>query len=192
MNVSRLLEFKIYQGVHISALAFLDKTKIPINIDIGFADILTPKAQDLLFPTLLKMKAPIVQTYTIELVIAEKFQAIVSLGKMNSRLKDFYDVYLLQKSFDFNGYILLNTIKMVFNHRKTDFDVIRAFEQSFTENELRLRQWSNFMKKKHIIVEVDFPLVMSEIKTFLNPIVLSILMENEFHKNWNHLNHKWE
>lgn len=91
LKVENITEFKEYHGVNVSILALLEKTKIPVSIDIGFGDIVYPDRIKMDFPVLLDMEIPSVNAYSIYSAIAEKFEAIVSLGRYNSRYKDFYD-----------------------------------------------------------------------------------------------------
>lgn len=95
LDVIYITEFKEYHGVKVSVLGYLDKTKVPISIDIGFGDIVYPERMKMDFPVLLDMDIPKVYAYSISSVVAEKFEAFVSLGLANSRYKDFYDIYVL-------------------------------------------------------------------------------------------------
>ncbi|MEO6596819.1 MAG: nucleotidyl transferase AbiEii/AbiGii toxin family protein, partial [Planctomycetota bacterium] len=81
-----------YGGVRVTLVASLGKARIPLQIDIGFGDAITPKPRDVTFPTLLPLDAPKVRAYPLETVIAEKFDAVVRLGRANSRMKDFHDL----------------------------------------------------------------------------------------------------
>ncbi len=95
LDLIYITEFKEYHGVKVSILGHLDKTKVPISIDIGFGDIVYPERMKMDFPVLLDMDIPKVYAYSISSVVAEKFEAFVSLGLANSRYKDFYDIYVL-------------------------------------------------------------------------------------------------
>ena len=95
ITVEDITEFKEYHGLHISAEAYLDRTRLPISIDIGFGDVIYPDAVKMDFPVILDMEAPKVNAYSLESSIAEKLEAIVHNGYLNSRYKDFYDIYIL-------------------------------------------------------------------------------------------------
>ena len=99
--------------------ARLGKIRIPLQVDIGFGDAVTPQAQQEEFPTLLDLPAPILLTYPRETAIAEKFEAIVNLGLTNSRMKDYYDIWLLSQQFDFDGVNLVRAIEATFRRRRT-------------------------------------------------------------------------
>ena len=96
-----IAEFKEYHGLHISAVAYLDRTRIPIGIDIGFGDVIYPDAVEMDFPVILDMEAPRVNAYSLESSIAEKLEAIVKNGFLNSRYKDFYDIYCALREISF-------------------------------------------------------------------------------------------
>ena len=97
ISVKNIAEFKEYLGLNVSVFAYLDRTQIPVSIDVGFGDIVYPERIEMEFPVLLDMEAPRVYAYSVESVIAEKLEAIVSNGMMNSRYKDFYDIFVLSK-----------------------------------------------------------------------------------------------
>lgn len=105
LEVINITEFKEYHGVNVSIMAYLDKTKAPVFIDIGFGDVIYPERIKMEFPVLLDMEVPEVYVYSIYSVIAEKFEAFVSLGLANSRYKDFYDIYILADRYDMHGYL---------------------------------------------------------------------------------------
>lgn len=141
LDLIYITEFKEYHGVKVSILGHLDKTKVPISIDIGFGDIVYPERMKMDFPVLLDMDIPKVYAYSISSVVAEKFEAFVSLGLANSRYKDFYDIYVLSDRYNFDGKELTNAIKETFNHRGTSFDDIAAFEDGFADDKTRLMRW---------------------------------------------------
>ena len=97
ITVEDIIELKEYHGLHISAAGYLDRTKIPVGIDIGFGDIIYPDAVKMDFPVILDMEPPKVNAYSLESSIAEKLEAIIHIGYLNSRYKDFYDIYVLSK-----------------------------------------------------------------------------------------------
>jgi hypothetical protein len=95
-----------YQGVRVVLQAKLERARIPVQIDIGFGDVVTPAPQQVQYPSMLGFPTPVVSTYPRETVVAEKFQAMVMLGMANSRMKDFFDLWLLSVSFEFDGEVL--------------------------------------------------------------------------------------
>lgn len=134
LTVSNITEFKEYHGLNVSILAFLDRTRIPVSIDIGFGDIIYPDRVEMDYPTLLDDEPAQMYAYSLESLIAEKFEAIVSLGEANGRLKDFYDICSISERQDFSGKTLQAALLETFQHRKTGFGEIAAFEEGFCED----------------------------------------------------------
>lgn len=192
LDVIYITEFKEYHGVKVSILGHLDKTKVPISIDIGFGDIVYPERMKMDFPVLLDMDIPKVYAYSINSVVAEKFEAFVSLGLANSRYKDFYDIYVLSDRYNFDGKELTNAIKETFNHRGTSFDDIVAFEDGFADDETRLMRWNSFVKKKKALVKLGFEETVQLLKILLFPIVDAIKKNELFERTWSHEKKMWK
>ena len=191
LDVIYITEFKEYHGVNVSILGYLDKTKVPISIDIGFGDIVYPERMKMDFPVLLDMDIPKVYAYSINSVVAEKFEAFVSLGLANSRYKDFYDIYVLSDRYNFDGKELTNAIKETFNHRGTSFNDIVAFEDGFADDETRLMRWNSFVKKKKALIKLDFEETVQLLKILLFPIVDAIKKNELFERTWSHEKKMW-
>ena len=191
LDVIYITEFKEYHGVKVSILGYLDKTKVPISIDIGFGDVVYPEIMKMDFPVLLDMDIPKVYAYSINSVVAEKFEAFVSLGLANSRYKDFYDIYVLSDRYNFDGTELTNAIKETFNHRGTSFDDIAAFEDGFADDETRLMRWNSFVKKKKALIKLDFEETVQLLKILLFPIVDAIKKNELFERTWSHEKKMW-
>lgn len=117
LRVDRIREAVDYGGVRLRAIADVGGARVPVAIDVGFGDALEPGAEILDYPTLLDQPAPKLRAYAPETVIAEKFQAMVALGRANSRMKDFYDIWLLATRFPFEGDRLERAIKATFERR---------------------------------------------------------------------------
>ena len=192
LDVIYITEFKEYHGVKVSVLGYLDKTKVPISIDIGFGDIVYPERMKMDFPVLLDMDIPKVYAYSINSVVAEKFEAFVSLGLANSRYKDFYDIYVLSDRYNFDGTELMNAIKETFNHRGTSFDDIVAFEDGFADDETRLMRWNSFVKKKKAFIKLGFEETVQLLKILLFPIVDAIKKNELFERTWSHEKKMWK
>ena len=192
LDVIYITEFKEYHGVKVSILGYLDKTKVPISIDIGFGDIVYPERMKMDFPVLLDMDIPKVYAYSINSVVAEKFEAFVSLGLANSRYKDFYDIYVLADRYNFDGTELMNAIKETFNHRGTSFDDIAAFEDGFADDETRLMRWNSFVKKKKAFIKLGFEETVQLLKILLFPIVDAIKKNELFERTWSHEKKMWK
>lgn len=177
--------------MNVSIMGYLDKTKLPVSIDIGFGDVIYPERIKMEFPVLLNMEVPNVYAYSIYSVIAEKFEVFVSLGLVNSRYKDFYDIYVLAVRYDLDGEELKNAVVKTFDHRGTRFDDIVAFEPDFTKDVTRQSRWNTFIKKKRAVVQLNFEDAMTLIKALLSPIAEAIKNDAVFDKKWNKDSKSW-
>ena len=103
IEVSRIKEDADYEGVRVQFHATLARARIPMQLDIGFGDVITPEPTDIEYPSLLDFPAPVLRAYPKETVVAEKLEALTALGLLNSRMKDFYDLALLSRMYPFEG-----------------------------------------------------------------------------------------
>jgi len=120
VTAERIAEDADYEGVRVTFMVYLERAKIPIQIDIGFGDAVTPPPVENNYPTLLGSTAPRLLTYPRETVVAEKLEAMVKLGIANSRMKDFYDMEVLSRTFSFDGKSLREAIHNTFERRGTE------------------------------------------------------------------------
>ena len=189
----RITEGAEYQGVRIKVKSFLGNARRMLQLDIGFSDIIVPKPQIMDYPVFLEdQKSPKIKTYSLESVIAEKFEAMLRLSTINSRMKDFYDIYIISEIKDFDGRVLQEAIFSTLQKRGTPLEANPAvFTEKFIDDKTRLRRWEGYLKRigKDLIV---FSRVMERINTFLHPIYTSIIREEEFFKMWNHQKNCWE
>lgn len=191
LDVKAITEFKEYHGVNVSITAFLDKTRIPISIDVGFGDVIYPGRILMDFPVLLSEEAPEVYAYSIYSSIAEKFEAMVSLGYDNSRLKDFYDIYVNAQKYDFDGLTLEVAIKETFTHRGTTLHTIITFNEEYANDTMRLSRWNSFVKKKKVSLDVSLSETIEVIKKFLQPVIGAIEAGISFDAKWNSKEQQW-
>ena len=192
LKVKSITEFKEYHGVNVSINAYLDRTLIPITIDIGFNDVIYPGKIEMDFPVLLTNESPKIFAYSIYTTLAEKFEAFVSLGLANSRYKDFYDIYTLAKTHDLDGNILKNAIIETFNHRKTSFNDIVAFNEEFVDDLVNKQRWNSFLKKKKVTNTIDLNDAINLIKKLFLPIVDAILNDKQFNFKWSKEQNTWK
>ena len=191
LDVINITEFKEYHGVNVSIMGYLDRTRVSVSIDIGFGDVVYPERMRMTFPVLLDMDAPEVYAYSIYSVIAENFEAFVSLGLANGRYKDFYDIYVLSANYDLNGNELKNAIVETFMHRETTFDDIVAFEPDFIEDTVRQGRWNAFIKKKKAMMKIEFEEAIEQSKKLLLPIVEAIEQNKKFDYQWDRDKKEW-
>lgn len=182
----RIKEDADYEGIRIKFLGFLERARIPMQIDIAFGDIVHPEAVNAEYPTLLNTPAPTLRVYPRETVIAEKFQAMVHLGAFNSRMKDFYDIWLLSTRGDYDGLGLAEAILKTFRNRDTaiESDPI-AFRPTFYENEDKEKQWAAFRRKSRLSsAPADLGDVVKHIRVFLGPVADAIATSSSFQCDW--------
>ena len=191
LNVIPITEFKKYHGVNVSIKAYLDRTEIPISIDIGFGDVIVPGKTEMDFPVLISHDTPRVYAYSLASSIAEKFEAIVSLAYDNSRFKDYYDIYVLAHRHNFDGAELADALKETFENRHTSMDEIVAFEDGFADDPLRQSRWQSFVKKKKAMLPVTMEETIESIQVFLLPVVESIRAGKDFQKDWDYEKQMW-
>lgn len=178
-------EDQVYGGTRLTLTAMLERARIPLQIDIGFGDVVTPNATKETLPTILELPAPRVKIYPKETVIAEKFEAMVKLGIANSRMKDFWDVRYLIKEFDFDGALLQKAIRATFAARQTAFPEVLpvALTNDFAANVLIVSHWNAFVKRNRIQTELDLTEIIQKLREFFAPVIEAD--EQEFNKSWN-------
>ncbi|NDC58221.1 MAG: nucleotidyl transferase AbiEii/AbiGii toxin family protein, partial [Alphaproteobacteria bacterium] len=145
--VDRIREMLAYGGLRLRTTASLNGAIVPVSIDIGFGDALEPGDEMLDFPVLLAMPAPRVRAYARETFIAEKFEAMVALGRANSRMKDFYDIWVLGQTFEFSDDRLARAIAATFARRKTAIpsELPDALSADFANDPSKQAQWRAFV-----------------------------------------------
>ncbi|NNU38581.1 nucleotidyl transferase AbiEii/AbiGii toxin family protein [Rhizobium sophorae] len=147
LRVDRSREELEYGGLRLRTTASIGGARISLTIDIGFGDAVEPDAEELDYPSMLDFPMPRLRGYARETVIAEKFQAMVALGRANSRMKDFYDIWILSRSFSFDGDRLPRAIAATFARRGTMIprDLPDALTPAFAEDAQKQRQWRAFV-----------------------------------------------
>ncbi len=187
--VNDITEFKEYHGLHVSTVAYLDRTRIPIGIDIGFGDVIYPNAAKMEFPVILNMEAPRVNAYSLESSIAEKLEAIIRNGFLNSRYKDFYDIYVLSQKYTFNFQELHDAVAETFMNRKTPMTTkTAAFSDEFINDTMHQARWNSFLKKKKALIPVSMNEAMARIKTFVEPLLNE---SNKSYTTWDPKSGSW-
>ncbi len=182
----RIKEDADYEGVRIKFTGLLERAKIPMQLDIAFGDVVFPAIEESAYPSLLGYPAPMLRMYPREAVVAEKFQAMVYLGTINSRMKDFYDVWLLSRRFDFDGPTLGEAMSRTFVNRETKIDPDPVcFRSEFFEANRAATQWQAFLKKAP---GVDAPSTLAEVagqlRDFLLPVAHAVGKGLRFEGRW--------
>lgn len=168
---------KEYHGVRISIEAKLDSAVQKISMDIGFGDVVTPYPQELNYPVLIAgLPQPMILAYSLETVIAEKFEAMVTLAEDNSRMKDFFDVYRLLTFHEIDKEILRDAIAATFENRQTAISTDHAlFSEDFATDTRRLADWKAFLKRIKWKEDLPFEKVMQTVREELMPYYRALL-----------------
>ncbi len=176
-----------YEGIRVTLTGKLHQAQIPLQIDIGFGDVVTPAPERVEFPTLLDSPAPQLRAYSRYTMVAEKFQAMLQLGMANSRMKDFYDVWLVSKLFEFDGRTLSEALRDTVSRRGTPLPegLPTAFTEEFRQNPQKQTQWQAFVRKASPEpVEDSLDATIADLVAFLMPVVEAISGEGHLDKTW--------
>ncbi|MDL1962560.1 MAG: nucleotidyl transferase AbiEii/AbiGii toxin family protein [Deltaproteobacteria bacterium] len=184
IQAERITEDADYEGIRIRFLGALGSARINMQIDIGFGDVVYPEPEESDLPTMLNSPAPRLLCYSRESSIAEKLEAMVKLGVLNSRMKDFYDIWLLSRQFDFDGTELAEAIRLTFEQRGTTLPAeIEAFTEPFIE--AKQTQWAAFWKRlQQNHVPASFREITASVDRFLSPIVAALSSGKPSPTNW--------
>ena len=182
-----------YQGIRLHLNGNLENARIRIQVDIGFSDVIIPGPEVFDYPTILDLPAPVLNCYTKETIIAEKFQAMIKLDILNSRMKDFYDILVLAGHYEFNGIVLRESILRTFRRRTTEIPAKpTVLTEEFSLNPDKITQWKAFLRKNDISnVLENYEEVIHVLIKFLKPIIDSIVKKEDFDKVWQPVQKAW-
>jgi hypothetical protein len=163
-----------YEGVRVKFTGFLERSRIPMQIDVGFGDIVYPGIKTIDYPVILDLAGPHLKGYPVESVISEKFEAMMKLGLLNSRMKDFYDIWLIMRKFDLDRTKLAEALKRTFRHRKTELPRNRPLfvEEIYDEKSDRQTLWLAFLRKSDI---KDAPVKLADVAKEIEEFLIKLL-----------------
>lgn len=174
IRTERISEDADYEGIRVRFTGGLDSARVSMRIDIGFGDVVVPNPERSEVPTVLDLPAPKLLCYSKESTVAEKFEAMLKLGELNSRMKDFFDIWLLSRHFDFEDSVLAEAIRRTLGKRETTIpsDIV-PFSDSFAE--MKQAQWDAFRRRLgQEQTPVLFAKVVAQVRDFLLPIVATV------------------
>lgn len=191
-SLEPISEQKKYHGMRIKMLGIIGNTKTPFDVDLGIGDVVVPRPRSIALDPLLKDYRPVeLVTYSFESIIAEKWDAIVDKLALNSRMKDFYDIYFLANNYDFEGAKIQKAIFETFLNRNRVFDkskltavALLAKDQDF------VARWDIFIKKS-MLLNLSFTQVTNFVLGFVEMPVISILDKSDFTKKWSKKEKQW-
>lgn len=187
VRISEIRENQEYEGCRVQLVSYLANAQINLQVDVGFGDIVSPEAEEIEYPTLLDFPAPRIWAYPRETVVAEKLQAIVALGMANTRMKDFYDLWVIASQFSFDGSSLAGAVKATFARRGTQVpsDVPVALSKGFAEDPGKASQWQAFLQRTGLEEKgAELSRVISELRVFLIPPTLAASKGEAFTQSW--------
>jgi hypothetical protein len=191
VRAERIKEDADYEGIRVKFRGHLEKAAVSVQIDIGFGDVITPEATKVAFPSMLGFPKANLLAYPKETVVAEKFEAMVKLGMVNSRMKDFHDVRSLCQEFSFDGRTLSAAVWNTFSRRNPD-NPGRAVEKTplmltpaFFEDENKQKQWAAWCRKNRGYVnDISLKRVCLDIGEFLRPVLEALRDRRSFDRSW--------
>ena len=186
VQAAEILKEANYTGVRVTLLGLLDSARCPVQIDIGFGDVVTPGPGEVQYPVILPdFKAPKLRVYPRYTVAAEKLEAITTLGIANSRMKDFFDLWILSRHSDFDGDTLQRAIRATFDHRKTELpsDVPVGLTNAFSQDSQKQTQWKAFLGRNRLEA-VQLEVVVAALRDFVLPPVAAANAGKRFQQFW--------
>jgi hypothetical protein len=186
LHVDEIRKSANYVGARVTILALIDGARSELQIDVGFGDAVTPGPEDASYPVLLaEFPAPKLRVYPRYTVVAEKFEALATLGIGNSRMKDYFDLWILLQQADFDGTTLCLAIRATFDRRKTQMENAPPFglTAAFARDGMKQTQWKAFLRKN----KLDAPPLENVVETlssFLMPVFIAASSDSAFPHFW--------
>jgi len=182
----RIVEGADYQGVRVHIWSYLGTARIRVQVDVGFGDPVVPPPTLVQIPTILDFPPPLVRGYSRESAIAEKFHAMVFHGEINSRMKDFFDIWVLATQFHFDGQTLIDAIRATFQYRQSEIQVTPvALTDTFASRNDKQTQWAAFARR---LSPDGQPPALGEvvqlIASFLQPATMALSEQRFFDHHW--------
>jgi predicted nucleotidyltransferase component of viral defense system len=187
VRVKEIREDQEYGGYRVRLTATLVSARINLQVDIGFGDAITPATDDIQYPSLLGLPTPRLRAYPRETVIAEKLEAMVALGMANSRMKDFYDVWMISRELQLDGALLARAIQATFQRRRREIpqDVPIALTEAFAGDPGKGTQWRAFLSRNRLDADgLGLAQVVQQVHLFLMPPIVAAANGQEFAEMW--------
>ncbi|MBB4843061.1 hypothetical protein HNP55_001580 [Paucibacter oligotrophus] len=175
-----------YAGVRVTLLGLLDGARCLVQVDIGFGDVVVPGPEDAQYPTMLEgMPSAQLRVYPRYTVIAEKFEAMVKLGMLNSRMKDYFDLWVLARHCAFEGAVLARALHATFNRRGTvlPVDLPLGLRDDFAQDAQKNLQWTAFLRK-NALEPMALATVIEALRAFLLPALKAMAAGEGFERQW--------
>lgn len=189
VTVTRITVEDRYPGARAVIRAELSGARITLRLDIGIGDAVVPDPGWIDYPSLLDLESPRILAYRPATAVAEKFQTMIEKGLLNSRVKDYYDVWMLSRSVQFDGEELREAIRATFERRGTTVPSVRPPEVSneYTSQSVTRAQWTSFARQMHasgVETPPDMSLVMEQVAKFIVPVSRAAAAGEPFRRTW--------
>lgn len=194
MRIAPIREDNIYGGLRLTIPAFIGSARLPVQVDIGFGDAITPTPETVIYPTLLDdLAAPSLRAYPVYTVIAEKLHAMVVLGMNNSRMKDFYDLAIIARTSVLDSRTLVDAIRATFARRNTSLPTSTpaALSTEFSSNPIKVQQWRAFVTKAGL-QWTSLEEVIEALAAFLKPVIAACGLSSGLESKWNPAASEWD
>lgn len=186
VNAAEIRKEANYAGVRVTLLGLLDGARCPVQIDIGFGDAVVPGPEDAQYPVILpEMPQPQLRVYPRYTVVAEKLEAMASLGILNSRMKDYFDLWMLARHCEFDGAVLAQAIRATFERRGTGVPagLPLGLTDEFALDEQKIKQWQAF-QRKNALEPMPLTVVIGALGEFLLPVLSALVSGSDRHRQW--------
>jgi predicted nucleotidyltransferase component of viral defense system len=185
VSAVRIKEDADYEGVRITFRGQLGNARLRMQVDVAFGDVVHPEATEHEYPVMLGHPTPVLRSYPPETVIAEKLEAMIHLGALNSRMKDFYDVWRLSRQQDFVATTLSDAITQTLANRKTEAMLFDDLAKELLDSDTSRKQWAAFLRKTNLDAPDAFSDLLAELDSFVGPVLNAVLNSVEFDRTWN-------
>jgi Nucleotidyl transferase AbiEii toxin, Type IV TA system len=193
MRIAPIREDNVYGGLRLTIPTSIGSARLPVQVDIGFGDAITPAPETVTYPTLLDdLAAPSLRAYPVYTVVAEKLHAMVVLGMNNSRMKDFFDLAVIARTSALDGSTLVDAIRATFVRRNTSLPTSTpaALSTEFSSNPIKAQQWRAFVTKAGL-QWTSLGEVVDALAVFLNPAIAACSLSGGFESKWNPSASEW-
>ena len=184
IHTERIKEDADYEGIRVKFKGKLGKARVHMQLDVAFGDVVNPDAAQSVYPVLLGHPAPVLRIYPPETVLAEKLEAMLHLGALNSRMKDFYDVWRLSRHQAFDGQTLHHTIARTLENRSTEAIRFADLSEELIASDDKEAQWSAFLSKSNLAGPRRFEDLLTAIGILAAPMLDAIIDHSEFSGRW--------
>ena len=186
LETARIKEDADYEGVRVHFNAILARARISMQIDIGFGDVVVPEITRVEYPTILEFPVPVLRAYPKEAVIAEKLEAMTVLASLNSRMKDFFDLWALSRSYSFDSGTLIKAITATFHHRDTAVQPLpTGLSDEFADNNEKSAQWTAFLRRIRLeSAPKAFAHIVAMVREFAHPVLSAASSGDSFTAQW--------